>query len=207
MNIHNLQLSIAAVVAAVVNAGIDGKEVSTTRKSAIETVRTLAVETADDAELAKAAIGELAVAFAAAKVKKGTSDPYLSAFKGYVTAISEGVPVDTGHGEDGDKPMTAPQAREFNVPKETREARRLAMDAVEAVAGMLAPLRKMAKDAENSAKVIELAKLAKEAIEGIIPQEADKAGPVVVTLSPLAAYAAKLEQQETEHAEPARNVA
>lgn len=71
----------------------------------------------------KTGVAFRAVAKAAGK-EEGTVAPYATALQGYVTALAEGVEIDSGFGKDGDKPMTAGTAREFHkyTPAE-REAR------------------------------------------------------------------------------------
>jgi hypothetical protein len=59
----------------------------------------------------------------AAKMTPGSVKPYATAFTGYRVALSEGTEIETGHGEDGTKPMAAPAAREFNLSPTERAAR------------------------------------------------------------------------------------
>lgn len=124
----NTKTLIAAAAAAVIAAALDKKNASAKAgevgKSAIKAVREFAHVTADNGVDAKGAADYLNAAWKDTGKPAGTIKPYLSAFRGYRQAITEGVNIDNvaKEGEEA-KPMTAPAARVYLLSKAEREER------------------------------------------------------------------------------------
>ncbi|HEY9818749.1 MAG TPA: hypothetical protein V6D20_23520, partial [Candidatus Obscuribacterales bacterium] len=62
----------------------------------LDKVRALAVEVADNGLNTAKVADLLHNAMITAKIAKGTADPYRDAFKGYVKAVKEGTPIESG---------------------------------------------------------------------------------------------------------------
>lgn len=147
MNANNEMLTkLAAAVAAFVKGVKTGTEASDGKTSAVQAVRELAVTLKDEPKQVR---DDVAIKFNAdavkAGVKAGTARPMKAALLGYLVALDAGTPIMDGHGEKGDKPLTAPDARKLyayslETPEEKaeRETKEKASEARKAIVDMLA---------------------------------------------------------------------
>jgi hypothetical protein len=124
-NVGVLTSAVATIVAGLTDKAAASKGAGVESKKAIAALREYAVKSAEAGIATDKAAAFLADSMTAAKIPEGTVKAYRASYNGYRVAISEGANIsDTGEG----KPMTAPQAREYNVPADKREAIKLLAD-------------------------------------------------------------------------------
>lgn len=124
-NVGVLTLAVATIVAGLTDKAAASKGAGQESKKAITALREYAVKSAEAGVNPEKAAAFLADSMTAAKIPEGTVKAYRASYNGYRIAIAEGANIaDTGEG----KPMTAPQAREYNVPPAKREAVKLLND-------------------------------------------------------------------------------
>lgn len=187
----NAKSLIATAAAAVIAAALDKKNASAKAgevgKSAVQAVREYAHVTADNGVDAKGAADYLNAAWKATGKPAGTIKPYISSFRGYRQAITEGVNIDNvaPEGEDA-KPMTAPAARVFLLSKAEREER-AALDTIRKEIGErvracsnladLVAFRDMLPEAQGKAKTVTDEPSADSLLDSLIgdDDEADEA--------------------------------
>jgi hypothetical protein len=165
-NVEGLTLAVATIVAGLTDKAAASKGASSESKKAITALREYAVKSAEAGIDAGKAAAFLADSMTAAKIPEGTVKAYRASYNGYRTAISEDVNIlDTGDG----KPMTAPQAREFNLPPKQREAVKLLNDLRKEIA-------KRAKACDDPKALAEIRDLLPE-VEGEVKTEVHTPDP------------------------------
>jgi hypothetical protein len=150
-----LTLAVATIVAGLANKATASKGAGVESKKAITALREYAVKSAEAGVSVAEAAQYLADSMTYAKIPEGTVMAYRASYNGYRIAISEGANIaDTGDG----KPMTAPQAREYNIPAAKRDAVKLLND-------IRKEIGKRVKACEDAAQLAEIRDLL-PAIEG-----------------------------------------
>lgn len=130
---EGIRTALSNIVTDLRNAKAHNVEGKDARGKLAQDLRQYARLTAD-AHLPAADAGTvLAASLKSAKVPAGTVKVYTGAFKGYRTAISEGVNIDDTDNGTAEKPtpMTVPKAREYLLPADQR-AEKARFDAIRA---------------------------------------------------------------------------
>lgn len=186
LNPDLIRKEVSSIVAAIKEAKADKAKSGKESESAISIVRMLAVQAHAAGKPIDPIADYMHQTMIAAEIPKGSADPYRVAIRGYAVALSEGVPIEAGHGgKDNSQPLPASKAREYAQYTKAERAERAEIAEVRGeISKVLGRASGMVIDGVTHSK-LEMLQIILSEITALVPAAtADEAGEVKTTVTP-----------------------